>query len=577
MGMKIVSSNNFTFVACNLLALLFLVVNLKAQDRQMVEESTRINAQSAYIDGLAAFENEDYQHALDLLKAAYVKLPDHPGVNYALADAYLMMNDVTNAEYYGKQAVKLAPRNPWYRLKLARLYRDQGKNKTAVTELTDALEYNPHNETLLHELAQSYSDLGQLNEANKVYNKLLFLKGEDLNVRLERLRNFNDLGMQDSAITELKKIRDLNPNNIATLRVLSNHYKMIGQMAEAKEVLNNALQINERDSKTLLMLSNIYIEQAQWDSLSTFLSNTIADSLIATSTKINLAKYLYSNYKNDRKNRELQKTTATVLKKLMYSEPNSGSAQSLAADFFTQTGQTELALQAYEKATELAPTNGTAWQKRLQLLLRKGEIKKAIAIGEEATKAVPQEPIILYFLGSAHLSDQNYQEAITYLDKAKELPIRRSLKANILGALANTYAALKQWNKAFPHYEKALKIQPKNPGFLNNYAYYLSLQKRKLDQARKMAQKAIKIAPNNPSYLDTLGWIYFQQGEYKKAEEYIRASLDTGQASAEVMEHMGDVLQKLGKLSQARQWWQKAFNKDSTRTHLKDKIPANGE
>ncbi|WP_138431320.1 tetratricopeptide repeat protein [Fodinibius saliphilus] len=575
--MKNLSSNIYSFFAIAVMALLFFSTDLMAQDQQMVEENTRINARSAYIDGLAAFENEDYQHALELLKSAYVKLPDHAGVNYALADAYLMVDDITNAEYYGKQAVKLAPGNPWYRLKLARLYRDQGKNNAAITELKEALEYNPNNENLLHELAQSYGDSKQLKKANKVYSKLLFLDGEDLNVRLERLRNFNDLGMQDSAITELKKIRDLDPNNIATLQVLSNHYKEMGKLKEAKEVLNNALQINKRDTQTLLMLSNIYIKKAQWDSLSVLLSDVVVDSTIDKATKLNVGRYLYSNYKSDPDNHKLQQTTATVLKKLMKTEPNYGGAQSLAADFFLQTGQTDLALQAYKNTTDLTPANDTAWQKRLQLLLQQGRAKEAILVGEQATKAVPQEPIILYFLGNAHLLRQNHQKALGYLKKAEKLPVRRSLKTNILGAIANAYAALKQWDNAFSHYEQALKIEPNSPGLLNNYAYYLSLQKKNLQKAEKMAKKAIQLAPKNPSYLDTIGWVYYQKGEFPKAEKYIRAALETGEASAEVMEHMGDVLKELGDISEARQWWQKALNKDSTRTHLKDKIPENGE
>jgi predicted negative regulator of RcsB-dependent stress response len=60
--------------------------------------------------------------------------------------------------------------------------------------------------------------------------------------------------------------------------------------------------------------------------------------------------------------------------------------------------------------------------------------------------------------------------------------------------------------------------------------------------------------------------------QYEKALEYIRQSVDTGEASAEVLEHYGDIMDKLNKRREAREWWQKALDKDSTRTHLKDKI-----
>jgi uncharacterized protein HemY len=81
--------------------------------------------------------------------------------------------------------------------------------------------------------------------------------------------------------------------------------------------------------------------------------------------------------------------------------------------------------------------------------------------------------------------------------------------------------------------------------------------------------------PGNPAFLDTLGWIYFKKGDYEKAREHIAASIDTGQASATVMEHMGDVYEKLGDMDEARNWWQQALDRDDTREHLREKLDAN--
>lgn len=570
--MKIYSSDTFLLTLSGILILLLSCSDLSAQNRQTVEESEQINARSAYIEGLAAFENENYQHALELLKAAYVKLPDQPGVNFALADAYLMMGDIANAEYYGKQAVKLDPGNQWYRLKLVRIYRDTGKNTAAIDELKNGLRYDSENTNLLHELAQTYSDHGQPKKSNTIYNNLLYLKGEDLSIRLQKLEHFNSLNMQDSAIVELQKIRDLAPDNLSTMHVLSNHYKKMDRMDEAKEVLNNALKLNNSSTETLIMLSDIHLQQAQWDSLTTLLHNAVSDSALTSEKKMELGRYLYSAFESDSKNPELRQVSASVFQKLMEAEPKSGPIQSLAADFFARTDNYELALQALERTTSLTPTNDSAWQQRLQLLLTKGNIKEAIAVGEQAAQEIPQDAIILYLLGSAHLSDQNHEQAIPYLNEASQLPARRPLKSNILTSLGDAHAALEQWKNAFQHYEEALKINPEHAAALNNYAYHLSLQKQELSKAREMAQQAVQLDPKNPSYLDTIGWICYQQGDYKKAEKYIRSSIDTGRASAEVMEHLGDVLDKLNQSAEARQWWQKALEKDSSRTHLKDKI-----
>lgn len=563
-----------------LIGTLFLVSaahSLSAQNKQIIKDRELINARSAYIDGLAAFENENYRKALDLLTAAYVKLPDHPGINFALADAYFMINDYDNAEYYAKQAVKLNPQNRWYYLKLSRIYRQAGKSEAAINELNTALEFHPNNTELLFELAQIYSNTGRLLQANKIYNKLLHLRGENISIRLKKLQHFNSLDMKDSAITELQKIRAHDPGNLSTLQVLSKHYLEINRLEEAKEVLRNALEIKEHDPKTLIMLSEIYLKEHNWEKAHTLLETAITDTSVSEQEKITIARQFYSKFNADTDNAELRKITDTLLRKLMRDHPKSSQIQALAADFFTQTNQTGPALQALERTTTLTPTNDSAWRQHLQVLLMAGQTEKAIAVGKQAVKEIPQDPIILYLVGSAHLSNRQPGEAVGYLQKAIDLPVRRALKGNILASLGNAYAALDRWEESFKNYEASLEINPENVVVLNNYAYYLSLQKQQLQKAAKMARKALELDPDNPSYLDTVGWIYYQKGAYEKAEKYIRRSMEAGRASAEVMEHLGDVLHKLDKPREAKAWWRKAFEKDSTRTHLKDKISTQRE
>ena len=62
--------------------------------------------------------------------------------------------------------------------------------------------------------------------------------------------------------------------------------------------------------------------------------------------------------------------------------------------------------------------------------------------------------------------------------------------------------------------------------------------------------------------------------EYEKARRFIKASidLDAQAAGAEVLEHLGDVYEKLENFEEAQKMWKQALEKDTTRTHLKEKI-----
>lgn len=539
---------------------------------QTIEEIEYSSAQTAYIDGLAAFENNDFEKAITLLNKAYVKLPEHAGVNYALADAYLQVNDLENAEYYSKQARNIDPQNKWYHLQLVRIYQHTGNTQAAVQELNNALTHHPKDTDILYDLAQAYSDQKKFKASNIIYNKLLQIKGDMISIRMERLKNFNNLGRKDSAIVELERIRDLDPGNLSTLHLLSNYYLKLGQPNEARNIINNALNINPKDPKSLLGLADLQINQMQWDSARTTLAVLADDSTLATNVEEQLAEFAYTKFNENQGIQAISTIASTVFEKLIDRSSTSAKVYEIAADFFLKTDQEEPALRALKHATDLNPTNDSAWQQYLQLLLKESQFDQVIQAGKKAIIEVPQDPILLYFIGNAYLSTQQYDQAQKHLEKASTLPARKPLKTNIYGSLADTYANMEQWSSAFKYYQKAVDLNPENPVIFNNYAYYLSQQDTQLDKAEQLALRALELSPGNTTFLDTVGWIYFKQGDFQEAKNYIQQAINKGNPTAEIMEHMGDVLLKLDKLEEAKTWWQKALDKDSSRIHLQKKL-----
>ena len=73
-----------------------------------------------------------------------------------------------------------------------------------------------------------------------------------------------------------------------------------------------------------------------------------------------------------------------------------------------------------------------------------------------------------------------------------------------------------------------------------------------------MIERAVKSDPTNSSYLDSLGWAYYKLGEYTDAEKYLREAVRHNPSSATIQEHLGDVLQKLGKPDAAKIAWERA-------------------
>ena len=94
---------------------------------------------------------------------------------------------------------------------------------------------------------------------------------------------------------------------------------------------------------------------------------------------------------------------------------------------------------------------------------------------------------------------------------------------------------------------------------LNNYAYFLSLDKKDLKKAERMSAQTVKMDPNNSTYLDTYAWIFFVQGNYTLARIYIESALKNDTTdSSELLDHYGDILYMLGDKEKAVEQWEKA-------------------
>ena len=74
-----------------------------------------------------------------------------------------------------------------------------------------------------------------------------------------------------------------------------------------------------------------------------------------------------------------------------------------------------------------------------------------------------------------------------------------------------------------------------------------------------MAQKAVERFPNDPNIADTLGWIYYQRGEYERAYGQFQKLLDQKADNPIFNYHLGMVLYKQGRRQEAREYLEKAL------------------
>ena len=93
--------------------------------------------------------------------------------------------------------------------------------------------------------------------------------------------------------------------------------------------------------------------------------------------------------------------------------------------------------------------------------------------------------------------------------------------------------------------------EPDNAQVLNHLGYMLAERGRQLDEAIRFVQRALDVDPGNPYYLDSLGWAHYRRGDLEAAEKYLTPAAAQLPRIAEVQDHLGDLLAKRGRWSDA--------------------------
>lgn len=185
-------------------------------------------------------------------------------------------------------------------------------------------------------------------------------------------------------------------------------------------------------------------------------------------------------------------------------------------------------------------------------------------------------------LGRVLYRQKKYPEMLAMWESAsKELPDNNHVKSS----LGFAYLYKKQAEKGIPLIEQGLTDDSKPMDF-NNASYMLADQKVQLDKAKEWCQKAIAVlyqeslsttgeeaALNNTMYIgmtwDTVGWVYFQMGQYDKAVEYMKPAFTLSQNSL-AGDHLAQAYQKEGKKQDAEHAYKLAYAQAAP--PLKDEI-----
>jgi tetratricopeptide (TPR) repeat protein len=115
---------------------------------------------------------------------------------------------------------------------------------------------------------------------------------------------------------------------------------------------------------------------------------------------------------------------------------------------------------------------------------------------------------------------------------------------------------------------------------MNNLGYSLidgPESDKELDEGFKLLKQAIRMTPDEANLLDSIGWAYYQYGDFREARRFIAMALEEFAPFAhwELSDHMGDIEWRLGDQEAARKHWNdslKAFPPEHNKAQIEAKL-----
>jgi tetratricopeptide (TPR) repeat protein len=249
-------------------------------------------------------------------------------------------------------------------------------------------------------------------------------------------------------------------------------------------------------------------------------------------------------------------------------DPN--KALMLLAQIAEEKGDLDGALAWLDKIDgDDARTTLAARLKRAHITARKGDVDGARAQLKDITPADPAEQVqilqtegqLLRDAGRALEAFKTLQDGVLRFPNSPDLMYDYALAAEKLGKVEAMETALR----------KVIESVPDNHHAYNALGYSLADRNVRLDEAYELIDKALKMAPGDPYIMDSMGWVLFRMGKLKEAEQSLRQAYAL-RSDAEIAVHLGEVLWKQGDKAGATRLWREARDKDPKNDALRSTL-----
>lgn len=461
-------------------------------------------------------------------------------------------NDAPGAIQVLKDAIKAKPKEPLPLIYLAQLYAKQLKKPDLAQKYAEqALALAPDDFQVHNALYDIQIASGQPKKAEEVLDRASKSKSTDPHFWIQlgdlstRLYLKED-GSSDAAQIErmnamYKKAGELGKDDAAALAKVGDYFVLSRQVPEAIPYYQNALRL--RPSSEEPALANLREKLAR--------------------------AYLVVEQRDQ---------AIELLESIVRETPMRFETYELLGELYLKKGNLEKAMRNFEQTLLIDSSRPENYLRLAELYLQLKQVDKAVEIMRTARGKFPDVPQIIFTLAVTLSQAKKHTEAMTAFAEA-QAEAEQNNQEMLTGSFYLQYGAAAEQagllDKSAELLRECIRLDPTLAAEAQNYIGYMWVDRdMNLDEAAEMIKKALEAEPDNGAFLDSLGWYHFKKGDYEQAlKDLLRALEHMKKEDAVVFEHIGDTYDKLGKTSEAVNYWQRSLSLEDN-PKVKEKIEA---
>ena len=544
----------------------------KKTESQLTEEEQR-KYDYFFLEAIRLKEKKEYAAAFGLLQHCLDIDPNAASALYEISQYYMFLRQIPQGQAALEKAVENAPDNFWYSQGLVSLYQQQDQLDKAVVLLEQMTKRFPSKQGPLFNLLDIYGRQEKFDEVIATLNRLEKRIGKNEQLSMEKFRIYLQMKDDKKAFQEIESLVQEYPMDMRYQVILGDVYLQNGKKQEAYDAYQKVLAAEPDNPMALYSMASYYEQTDQKELYQQQLDTLLLNKKVASDIKLNVMRQVIVE------NEQAGKDSTQVIDlftKVMRQDVDDPQIPMLYAQYLLSKNMEDASVPVLEQVVDLDPMNKAARLMLISSAAKKEDYKQIIKICEPGIEATPDALELYYYLAIAYNQAEQTDSVVSVCKKALEHitpDTKKEVISDFYSIMGDMYHTKKQMADAYAAYDSALVYNPSNVGALNNYAYYLSLERRDLDKAEEMSYKTVKAEPNNATYLDTYAWILFEKGNYSEARIYIdNAMKSDGEKSSEVVEHCGDIYFMTSDVEGALKYWKQSLEMGNDSKTLKQKI-----